>query len=202
MRIGVDLNGVIRDYAGQFLKTYKKYVDSDCDIAYDGITSFRMNEVFEFEDPTDYEKFVYEDYAYELFGAAETMDRTTIPVFNDWTQNTLRNLDVEEDPSVMIFSPFEMGLTIQSTLAFMSSNMIRCREYYFPVDSKTIYDYCDIVITANPNLIEACPDGKHVFKIETPYNSSVECENTFKSLIELIRDENETITKIIEGRND
>lgn len=199
MRIGVDLNGVIRDYAGQFLKTYKKYVNSDCELCYDDVTSFRLDEVFEFDDNVDYERFVYEDYPYELFGVAETMEKNTIPVFNDWVQNTLRNLDVEEDPSVMIFSPFEMGLTIQSTLAFMSSNMIRCREYYFPIDSATIYDYCDIVITANPNLIRMCPEGKYVFKIETPYNKDVECEYTFKSLTDLIKDENETITKIIEG---
>lgn len=146
----------------------------------------------------DYARFVYEDYPYELFGIAETMEKNTIPVFNDWFQNTLKNLDVDEDPQVMIFSPFEMGLTIQSTLAFMSSNMMRCREYYFPIDSMTVYDTCDIVITANPRLIENCPEGKTVFKIETPYNKDVECEHTFKSLIDLIRDENETIIKMIE----
>lgn len=202
MRIGVDLNGVIRDYAGQFLKCYKKYVDSDCEISYDDIDSFDLSEVFHFEDRKDYERFVYEDYAYELFAVAEPMERDTIAVFNDWTQNTLMDADTDEETKVMIFSPFEMGLTIQSSLSFMSARSIRCREFYFPVDSMTIYDYCDIVITANPNLIKNCPDGKTVFKIETPYNKNIQCEHTFKSLKELIRDEHETLLKILENNND
>ena len=47
------------------------------------------------------------------------MERNTIAVFNDWTQNTLMDVDTEEETKVMIFSPFEMGLTIQSSLSFM-----------------------------------------------------------------------------------
>jgi hypothetical protein len=63
----------------------------------------------------------------------------------------------------------------------------------------TIYDRCDILITANPNLIKNCPEGKTVVKINTPYNADVECRYSFDSLLGAIKDENETIIKIIEG---
>ena len=56
------------------------------------------------------------------------------------------------------------------------------------------------MITANPNLIENCPEDKVVIKIERPYNKEVETKYSFSNLFEAIKDENETIIKIIEEK--
>ena len=57
------------------------------------------------------------------------------------------------------------------------------------------------MITANPNLLELTPEGKYSFKINAPYNKESKGTFEFDSLIEVIKDENKTIEKIIEGND-
>ncbi len=207
MVIAIDINDVIRDYTRQFIKYYQKVVDPSFEIEYDDVTDYDFTNIFPFIDnngETDtglYNQFKYEDCAFELFGRADVMERRLPSEFNLWTQNTLKNFDEEKIPTVMIVSPFEMGLSIQSTLAFLSRIGMRVREYYFPIDSNTIWDKCDVLITANPNLIANKPEGKHVFKINTPYNKNTETltEFTFDSLCDIIHDENNTLINLIEN---
>jgi hypothetical protein len=120
--------------------------------------------------------------------------------FELWQQTTLRNFDEDKLPNLMIVSPFEMTTSIQATLEFLSKRMFRVREIYFPIDSMTIWDRCDILITANPTLLENKPEGKISFKINTPYNKDVKGDYEFNSMMEVIQDTNDTLVKIIEGK--
>lgn len=199
MRIAIDLNDVIRDYTRQFYKMYKKVIDPDFEIDYDDVTDHDFMKVFPFENKDAYNRFVYEDCPYEIFGRAEIMERKLSTEMNLWVQNTMRNFDEGKNPDLLLVSPFEMGLTIQSTLAFLSRIGTRVREYYFPIDSKTIWDKCDILITANPKLIESKPEGKIVFKIDAPYNKDVKGDYDFETFRELIADEEQTLIKLIEN---
>lgn len=199
MKIAIDINDVIRDYTGQFKKLYIKNIDPTFEIEDDEITSFDLSNVFPFKNIEEYNRFRYEDNAFMLYGRAETTEKLINLRLNDWIQKTLRDLDRDKIPDVMLVSPFETGTAIQSTYAFLSKITSRVREVYFPIDSATIWDRCDILITANPRLIEMVPEGKFVFKIEKPYNKEVESKYTFKSLSEVINDPNETIIKILYG---
>lgn len=202
MKIAIDINDVLRDYTTQFKKYYIKSIDPSFEIEDKDINSFDFFEVFPFKDRNAYNMFKYVDYAFELFGRAEATEKMLPYRFNDWTQKTLRNLDEDKVPEIMIVCPFETGLAIQSTYAFLSKIMSRVREVYFPVDSATIWDRCDILITANPNLIKNVPEGKTVIKIETPYNISAEAKYSFKSMTDVINDPNETVIKILLGEID
>lgn len=199
MKIAIDINDVLRDFTTQFKNCYAKGIDSSFEIDNKDINSFDLSEVFPFKDKNAYHMFRYIDYAFELYGRAEAMDKMLPYRFNDWTQKTLRNLDKENVPEIMLVSPFESGKSIQATYSFLSKISSTVREVYFPVDSYTIWDKCDILITANPSLIENVPEGKIVVKIDAPYNKSVECKYTFSSLMDVITDENETIIKILTG---
>lgn len=205
MTIAIDINDVIRDYTRQFIKQYQKVIDPSFEIDYDDVDDFDFMNVFPFKDKnddndiTEYYKFKYEDCAFELYGRADVMERRLPSDFNLWTQNTLRNFEEDKNPKVMIVSPFEMNLSIQSTLTFLSRIGVRVREYYFPTDSQTIWDKCDILITANPKLIENKPENKVAIKITAPYNKEVKGDYEFDSLCDVICDENETIIKLIEG---
>lgn len=208
MTIGIDINDVLRDNSRQFLKIYRKFVDDSFkmdgndpkDISF--IDDYDFMNVFPFESQHEYQQFKYVTYPFELFGRAEPIEKNLPYVFNDWTQRTLRDLDEENVPNIIIVSPYEIALTIQASLSFMAANSFRNREYYFPLDSMTIWDRCDILITANPNLIKNAPEGKIPVKIEMPYNKDVECKLTFDSLMSVIKDENDTIIKILEGKNE
>lgn len=196
--IAIDLNDVIRDWSGQFLYVYRKYVDNSFSKTEEEIDDFNFMNVFPFNDKMDYDLFRYETYPYELYGRAPFRDKKLKVILNEWLQNTLRDFDKENIPDVIYFSPFEIGLTIQASMAFLSAIAARAREYYFPINSLSIWDRADIVITANPNIIEAKPKGKIAIKIEMPYNKDVQGDYNFKSLVDLIQDENMTINKLIE----
>lgn len=200
MKIAVDINDTIRDYTGQFIYCYQKLINPHFSKKIDDITDFDFEKAFDFKSKSDYQNFKYVDAAFELHARADLKDSKLPGILTDWTDNVLVNLDVDEDPSVMYVSTFELGATIQSTLSFLAARNARVREYYFPVNSMTIFDRCDILITANPKLIKNCPDGKTVIKINTSYNKDVECEYSFDTLIDAIRDENKTIIKLIENR--
>lgn len=199
-RIAIDLNDVVRDYSGQFINCYQKLIDPKFEMKDEEITSFDFSECFPFKSKSEYNDFKYTDAAFELHARAEMTDARLQGVLTDWTDNILTNLDVDEDPEVFFFSPFELGITISATLSFLAAHGVRAREYYFPVNSMSIYDKCDILITANPNLVENCPEGKTVIMIDRPYNKNVETKYLFRNLFEAIKDEDETIIKLIEGK--
>lgn len=195
--IAIDINDTLRDNISQFRRCYQKFIDPSFEIENEDVTNFDFSEIFPFEDKDAFNSFKYIDCPFELFGRAEPMDKMLPYRLGDWLQNTLRDLDEEDIPNVMMVSPFELGLTIQSTLSFLARIGIRCREYYFPIDSSTIWDKCDILITANPYLINSCPEGKTVIKITTPYNKEVETEYTFNSLMNVIQDPEDTIVNML-----
>ena len=205
MKIAIDINDVVRDYTNQFIKCYQKIVDPSFEITQEEITDLDFFNVFPFLDSNGnknkdlYYRFKYEDAAYDLFGRAETTEKRLSSEMTLWLQNTLRNFEYDKIPEVLFVSPFEMNLSIQSTLSFLARIGTRVREIYFPTNSLTIWDKCDILITANPNLIENVPEGKIVFKIKTPYNCNTETKYEYDNLIDIIHDSNNNLEKLIEN---
>lgn len=205
MKIAIDINDVVRDYTNQFIKCYQKIVDPSFEITQEEITDFDFFNVFPFLDSNGnknkdlYYRFKYEDAAYDLFGRAETTEKRLSSEMTLWLQNTLRNFEYDKIPDILFVSPFEMNLSIQSTLSFLARIGTRVREIYFPTNSLTIWDKCDILITANPNLIENVPKGKIVFKIKTSYNCNTKTKYEYDNLIDIIHDSNNNLEKLIEN---
>lgn len=198
MTLAIDINDVIRDNMYQFKQVYQRYIDGGFDIDLNDIDTYNMLDHYPFESESELNQFKYVDFAFELYGRAETCDKMLPYALNDYLEKTLR--DIDDVPNVILFSPFEIGLTIQSTFSFLAARTIRTRELYFPVDSMTIYDRADVVITAQPSLIENCPEGKCVIKINKPYNKEIETKYSFNSLMDVINDENETLVKIMDHK--
>lgn len=202
MTIAIDINDVIRDNMWQFRHLYNKFIDNNFDIELEDVTSFNMMECYPFRSEEELFQFKYVDYAYELYGRAECCDKRLPYALNDWVEKTLRNLDEENVPNVILFSPFEMSLSIQSTYSFLAAKALRIRGILFPKNSATIYDMADIVITAQPSLIENCPKDKTVIKINKPYNKDVDTKYSFDSMMNVIQDSNDTVIKILEKREE
>lgn len=205
MKIAIDINDVVRDYTNQFIKCYTKIVDPSCAFQIDDITDFDFFNIFPFTDANGnkdkdlYYKFKYEDAAFDLFGRAEVTDKRVPSEMILWLQNTLRNFEEDKIPEVMFVSPFEMNLSIQSTLSFLARIGNRVREIYFPTDSSTIWNKCDLLITANPNLINSVPEGKIVFKINAPYNKDAKAEYVYDNIIDVIHDKDNKLQDLIEN---
>ena len=197
-RIAIDINDVLRDFTHQFIVQYNKNIDGTFEIEDEGVTTVNYYELFPFENENAYKTFRYVDNAFELHACAEPVDKMLPYRFNDWVQNAMRDFDDEDIPEIMLVSPLEANLTIQSTLAFLAKFASRVREIYFPVDSSTVWDRCDILITANPLFLENVPEDKVVIKINKPYNAGIETEYSFDSMMKVIEDEDEIIRKLVE----
>lgn len=192
MKIAIDLNDVLRAYTRNFAKIFKREYDHTFDETTIEITTNNLEEIFPFESKVEYNRFVYQDYPFELFGSCDTISKDVSPCFTQWLTK-LRDIDTEETIDIMIVSTMEYGLSIQSSYFFLSKLGCKVREVYFPSDSLTIWDKCDILITANPKLIDNKPEGKKVIKISTDYNKDNKSDDTFEVITDYFNDINNVI---------
>lgn len=195
--ISIDLNQVLRDFTRQFTKMYNKMINPSFRIDYDEITDWDFFNIFPFDDKNEYWQFLYSsDASYELYGCAEVMERNLGPEFSAWVENDMTNFD-EDNPNIRIVSPFEMHLSIPSSMHFLARIGCKIRNCTFPIVSASIWDDTDILVTAHPKLITSKPEGKIVIKINTPYNKDLEADYSFDKFTEVMK--SGIINQLIKG---
>lgn len=191
MKLAIDLNDVIRDYSRNFVKYFKKGINhgfSEDDVEF---YTNDMMQLLPFSSEEQYRRFVYEDYPFELYGKCPAVEQNLPRDLNEWLEFTLPEDDVE----VMFISPMECDLTIQSTYSFLAKIGSRVREVYFPIDSSTVWNKCDVLITANPRFFNNKIDGKKIVKINKEYNVENDADLAYDSLSAIIND-NEFLKKL------
>lgn len=193
MKIAIDLNDVIRDFSTNFLKIYIERYNHEFDLNDFSFWTDDMRMLFPFQSVHAYNNFVYQDYAFELFGKVPTVDFDTVDKFNEWVTKTIPNIDAKDEIELLVTSTKEYGQSIPSTLFFLSKIGCKIRNYYFPKDSLTIWDKCDVLITANPYLIKSKPEGKILIKINTEYNEDADkdkCDYIYSKITDFFQDKN------------
>lgn len=196
MKIAIDINDVIRDFSNNFVKYFIEGYDRSFDLSNFEFWTNDMTALFPFKSKQSYNNFVYNDFAFELFGKCPVCSRGLEKSLNEWTEQTLKDLDINEEIDLIFVSPMEYGLSIGNTYFFLSKLGTKVRETYFPVDSSTIWDKCDLLITANPNLLNIKPEGKISIKINTEYNKESSADYSFHSMTDFLNN-NEKTEKII-----
>lgn len=189
MKIGIELNNIIRDINFQLVKYYKKDINKEFD---DENFDYNVTDVLsklKFKNKKAKREYVYIDYPYEIFGCANTMNKNLSVSINNWLIY-LYNLE-DDNYEVCAFSENEESLTVQSTYFFLSKIGCRIREMFFPIKVEDMWDRCDVIITKNKKLIDSKPDGKVVVLINTNDNSKLKNNSdlTYDSLLDLINDE-------------
>lgn len=205
MKICFTLDDVIRAKTQQLGKTYKQFVNPNIDLNSLEFPTNDYAEIFGFDGKSEYNNFLYNQYAYEIFAKAPVTEKMIDKGLNLWL---LKLPEIAEDyegenPThidTMIANPMEFNASIGYTCFFLSKMATRIREFYFPLDSLTIWDKCDVLITADPKLLENKPKGKISIKIETSYNKDLLSDYTYDSLQSFIDDEN-IIKNLIEKCN-
>jgi hypothetical protein len=182
MRIAIDLNDVVRDFSNNFVRYYIEGYDHEYDLSNFEFWSNDLSIVFPFKSKQSYYNFIYNNYAFELYGKCDVCTRRLETELNDWTEKTLKDIDTDEPIEVMFVSTKEYGLSIGNTYFFISKLGTKIREVYFPTDSFTIWDKCDVLITANPELLDSKPNDKVSIKIKAEYNKENDADYTFKDL--------------------
>ena len=189
IRIGIELNNVIRNVNKQILKYYQKDIKPELDI--DDIDE--KDNPFKycaFNSPTEKSEFIYIDYPYEIFGCAKTMSKELPTLMNNWLSE-LTNYE-EDDVEISFFSLNEESLTIQSSYFFLSKIGTRVRKIVFPREVSDLWDNYDVIITANPevlNYFDKFGDGyTYIIRIANKVNEGCKSDKIYGSLDDVIRD--------------
>jgi len=209
-RIGIEINGVLRDTIGKFTQVYEKHMVEESDdenktyeIDLSGntkenttennfeykiineVTSLELMSHFTFKDSDELYSFMYEDFVMQIFGHAGSTETFTFNDLNDFYINFRDNYEI-------IIVSDEMGRSKPASLFFLSKFgcLVENIKFYSNTTLQNLWDSLDIIVSANPKLIENAPENKTVIKYETPYNKNVTCEyeiTELKKLNEIIK---------------
>ena len=207
-KIGIDINGVLRDTIGKFQQLYEKHLIESDEDQYMGqtyeidmsgntemletisesfeyeiiseVTSLNLIDHFKFKNKEELFNFMYEEYSMELFGHAPSTEMTTFNILNEFYFSN------RDDNEILIVSN-EIGKSKPATLFFISKfGCLLEKVIFFSEKTKqSMWDQVDILLTADPILLLEKPDNKTLIKFNTKYNSEINSEYDIDSLSEL-----------------
>lgn len=184
---GIETVNILKDDAPEDISPKDYQVDEKGESLADPFL-FKKEEK-EYTAKEQFEKFMYEDYVFEIFGSAPQMYRGLDLHLNQFIKEF-------KDCEINIVSK-ENEFSIPPTLFFLSKTMVRFKKYIFYNDYDEYWNDCDVLITTNPYLLENKPEDKTVIKLNRPYNKDIECENEYIQLYDLVNDNK--FKKIIEN---
>ena len=184
MKIGISINEVLRDTLSQLDYTYSKYISGEeSTVTKDEVTSFDLENHFEFPSKRELNHFLFDEASLEVFGHADQMYENLMTKFNMF----LVDIDEEEEHTIEIVSR-EFMKSIPSTLFFLSKLGCRATNIRFVKQHEDEWGDVDILVTANPIALANKPKDKISVKIKAPYNSDAVGDYELDSIIDLITD--------------
>lgn len=182
VRIGVELNGIVRNINKQIVKYYKD-INHEFDEDTISLNKTSIIEELKFDSKLARNEFLFTDYPYEIYGCANPMERNLPATINKWMLEMANKKN-----SVTFFSLRENDLSIPSTLFFLSKIALRCRNIVFPISTQNIWDDYDIIITTNKDIVNTKPSNKTVVLIVKDDNvfSKNDADYAYDSLEEMI----------------
>lgn len=189
MRVGIEINGVLRDTLKKIQQEYEKwYSDNplleDSDFEYkvnSDLTSLKISEHLSFPKEDDVYDFLYNEHTMEIFGHAGSVEINSFIILNEFY---LENRDVFD---IIIVSD-EIGKSKPASLFFLSKFgcLVETVKFYSESTIKNnLWDSIDVLLTSNPQLLLNYPNDKVIIKFETNYNKDIEHKHTISSLQEL-----------------
>jgi len=188
MRIGIELNGVLRDTLRKIQQEYEKwYIENsfneDEEFKYEVITkltSLEISKHLKFKNEDELYDFLYKEHTMEIFGHAGSVETSGMMDFNDFY------LDVRDNHDITIVSD-EIGKSKPASLFFISKFgcLVESIKFYSESTINSLWESIDILLTANPKLLLNHPENKTVIKYNTAYNSDIKTEYEISTIKEL-----------------
>jgi hypothetical protein len=189
MRIGIELNGVLRDTLKKIQQEYEKWYienpfkETEDEFEYQVISDIDtlniMNHL-KFKDEDELYNFLYKEHTMEIFGHAGSVEVSSMMDFNEFY------FDIRDNHDVLIVSD-EMGKSKPASLFFISKFgcLVETVKFYSETTINSMWDSIDVLLTANPKLLLEHPEDKLVIKYNTNYNSEINIEHSISSIKEL-----------------
>ena len=212
-KIGIEINGVLRDTISKFTELYEKHlVDShlneSTDKTYEIEFSGDTDEVIEFNENIEVNNFEYKvlspvtsldlgshfsfpskDELYSFMYEEYTMELFGhAPSTEMLSFNILNDIyyNLRDTYDLMIVSD-EIGRSKPSSLFFLSKFgcLVEKVFFYSEITKNDMLGEVDILLTANPDLLLNKPDNKIIIKFITDYNKNIKSEYEISSLSDL-----------------
>ena len=212
-KIGIEINGVLRDTISKFTELYEKHlVDShfneSTDKTYEIEFSGDTDEVIELNENVEVNNFEYKvlspvtsldlgshfsfpskDDLYSFMYEEYTMELFGhAPSTEMLSFNILNDIyyNLRDSYDLMIVSD-EIGRSKPSSLFFLSKFgcLVEKVFFYSEITKNNMLDEVDILLTANPDLLLNKPDNKIIIKFITDYNKNIKSEYEISSLSDL-----------------
>ena len=197
MKVGITIDGVIRDFITKFESVYDKYHPVEIDeeeteeLPERDIKTLDLLDYFEFSGGTkELNEFMYVDAALEIFGHAGEVKLNSVEHLNQ-----LHNI-IEDLGHTPIVISKELNNSKPATLFFLSKLSSKINNIIFVRDYDKKWGHVDILITANPETLRSKTSGKISIKVINEYNKNIDSDYTLVDLKELLDDRN-TLEKIL-----
>ena len=203
-RIGIEVNGVLRNTLGKIQQTYEKFMvennseektfmldlSGNTELMVEDkpfeykllkeVDSLDLSSHFAFKSEDELYDFLYQEFAMQIFGHAESTEMHTFHTLND-VYVKYRNTN-----DLLIVSD-EIGKSKPATLFFLSKFGCQLEKvkFYSDTTKNSIWDEVDVLVTANPTLLNDHPTNKVVIKFNTNYNKKNKSKHEINSLTEL-----------------
>ena len=211
-RVGIEINGVLRDTVGKFTELYEKHMidknhyestDKTYQIEFSGDTE----EILELNENTNDNKFEYKILSpvtsldLENHFLFKDKDELYSFMFEDYTMELFGHAPSTEmmtfnllndiyynlrDTHDLIIVSDEIGRSKPSSLFFLSKFgcLVEKIFFYSEITKNNMWNDIDILLTANPSLLLNKPSNKIVIKYITHFNKDIESEYSISSLSE------------------
>ena len=191
MRIGIELNGVLRDTLKKIQQEYEKWYlnnpfkeeNEEEDFKHEvmsDLTSLDIMNHLKFKNEDELYDFLYKEHTMEIFGHAGSVEPSGLVELNEFY------LDMRESHDIIVVSD-EIGKSKPASLFFISKFgcLVESVKFYSESTINSLWDSVDILLTANPKLLLNHPKNKIVIKFNTIYNEDIESDFNISSLKEL-----------------
>jgi hypothetical protein len=188
MKIGIELNGVLRNTLEKIQQQYEKWYinnpfNEENEVEYkviSDVTSLNLREHLYFKDDEELYSFLYQEHTMEIFGHAGSTEYNSMQDLNDFYMNNRDKHDI-------YIVSHEIGKSKPASLFFISKfgSLIENIMFYSDATINNMWNTIDVLITANPLHLNNPPDDKILIKYETIYNLEINTKFTIKKIKEL-----------------
>lgn len=213
MKIGVSIDGVLRDLFGKIEDTHQKYFPSEndehikvLDYDFDKWLTFPEEETkqaeLEFNPEFNEDQFLTEEQDLTFNNNINKVtveeflyEKCTLEIFgyaNEEIHSVVESLNqiiIENPEHEFIIISREIGMSIPSTFFFLSKTKCMCQNIKFVKEYESVWDHVDVMITDHPKIINSKLKDKICVKIEKEFNKlNVQSNINIKSIKEIDRD--------------
>ena len=203
MKIGISIDGVLRDLFNQIEETHKKYFPTKegeeeikiNDYNFDEWITFPKEEItqgeMEFNPDFNEDDFLESEENTELSDIVKQTtieeflyEKCTVEIFGYADESiksaveTVNQLILENPQYEFTIISREGGLAIPSTLFFLSKTKSICSNIKFVTEHSLVWDYVDVMITDHPKVANSVPKGKLVLLIDKEFNKNIKQSGT------------------------